>query len=91
MNESSDIYKELTKLTVKDFPKFKINSIYDLGTYYVVSLIPNGMKQTDDSFICDPYHKIDKKSGKISGFTPMMDIKAFKKALKDPIYMANNT
>lgn len=44
-----------------------IKSMSDFGSYYVICMM------TDDSKpIMDPYMKVDKKSGEMSGFNPKM-------------------
>ena len=72
---------------VKEFKNFELHTALDMGGYYAISLCPKGMSTSSDSYIVDGWHKVDKKTGKISGFSPMMDIEAFKKGMKSPLYI----
>ena len=69
----------------KAFKGGKIDSILDFPTLYCVSYLPKGSKvgdQYDDAFL-----SVDKKTGKVSAYNPLLDIKSFTKANKNPIYV----
>lgn len=76
---------EIKKLFKKSNPDFYINSILDLGEYYVINL----QKETSnsDDFILDSLYKLDKKTRKISSFTLEENRKAYLKALNNPFYL----
>ena len=61
-----------------------IHYIYDLGSYYVAVALPPKVKPED---VDDAYLKVDKKSLKVSGYSPFLDIEAYKKAIKNPVYV----
>ena len=71
----------------KAYPKFYVNSVLDLGDYYVVNLQKNGLNA--DEFVLDSLYKVDKKTKKVSSFTPAENRKAYLNALKNPLYLKN--
>lgn len=62
-----------------------INSVLDLGSYYVVTLVPKNMKP--DDFFIDGRFKAYKSTGKIEPFSTDMDREKYLKALKNPFYV----
>ena len=62
-----------------------VNSVLDLGNYYVVSMVPKTMPK--DDFMVDGLFKIDKKVSKIEEFGLDMDREKYLKALKNPVYI----
>ena len=62
-----------------------VNSLLDLGDYYVVSMVPKIMPK--DDFMIDGRFKVDKKISKIEGFSTNMDRDKYLKALKNPVYL----
>lgn len=71
----------------KAYPKFYVNSVLDLGNYYVVNLQKNGLNA--DEFVLDSLYKVDKKTKKVSSFTLAENRKAYLNALKNPLYLKN--
>lgn len=68
-------------------PSFYVNSILDLGTYYVVNLQKNS--SNPENFILDNLYKMDKKTKKVESFVIDDDRKAYLNALKNPLYIKN--
>ena len=68
-------------------PNFYVNSILDLGTYYVVNLQKNS--SNPENFILDNLYKMDKKTKKVESFVINDDRKAYLNALKNPLYLKN--
>ena len=68
-------------------PSFYVNSILDLGTYYVVNLQKNS--SNPENFILDNLYKMDKKTKKVESFVIDDDRKAYLNALKNPLYLKN--
>lgn len=66
-------------------PNFYVNSILDLGTYYVVNLQKNS--SNPENFILDNLYKMDKKTKKVESFVINDDRKAYLNALKNPLYL----
>lgn len=62
-----------------------VNSVLDLGNYYVVSMVPKNMPK--DAFMINGRFKLDKKLTKIEGFNTDMDREKYLKALKSPLYL----
>lgn len=62
-----------------------VNSILDLGDYYVVSVVPKNIK-IDETFM-DGLFKIDKGFKKVEPFGLDMDRKKYLEALKKPLYV----
>lgn len=65
-----------------------INSVLDLESYYVVTLVPKNMKP--DDFFIDGRFKVNKSTGKIEPFSTDMDREKYLKALKNPFYVKKN-
>ncbi|MBP5593904.1 MAG: hypothetical protein J6Y02_00885 [Pseudobutyrivibrio sp.] len=68
----------------KDFKGGTIESILDFPSLYCVAYKPKGAgkgDEYDDSFL-----SVDKKSGKVSPYNPLLDMKSFSKANEHPIY-----
>lgn len=64
-----------------------VNSVLDLGSYYVVNMVPKNMPK--DDFFIDGLFKCDKETGKISPFCIEMDREKYLKALKNPFYLGH--
>lgn len=62
-----------------------VNSILDLGEYYVVSMVPKSMPK--DDFMVDGLFRIDKKFTSISPFLLDMNREKYLNALKKPLYI----
>lgn len=69
----------------KQYSGFYVNSILDLGAYWVVNLQKES--SNPDDFILDNLYKMDKKSKKISSFTIDENRKTYIKSLKKPVYL----
>ena len=57
----------------------KCTSVLDMNSMFVVSIQPKNWKPGE--MLLDPYFSVDKKTGKVSEWTPIMDPEGFKKAL----------
>lgn len=62
-----------------------VNSILDLGNYYVVSLVPKTIPKGEG--FNGGLYKLDKSLKKIEGFHPIMDNERYLKALQNPLYV----
>lgn len=64
---------------------FVVDKVFDFGDSYLVCVGSPNNKNAD--FILDPFFLFNKKSRKTFGFSPTMNIEAFKKAMKSkPLY-----
>lgn len=79
---------EAAKKALKENPGMKIREALDVGNKYVFSIVPESAKPGETYL--DPYQAVDKNTGKVSGFAPMMDIDNFVKALEHPIDLAED-
>ena len=86
--------KELVKLIQKKFDTDKeynskglmiVQSILDLGDYFVVTMTLRNLPK--DDFMVDGQFKLDKKLSKITPFSPEMDREKYFKALEKPLYV----
>lgn len=68
-----EIAKDVVK---KNNPKMTIVQSLELPKWYVFALKPN-----NGDVLMDPYVSVDKKTGKVSGWNPQMDLENFKKAI----------
>lgn len=87
-----DVVKKIQKLFDNDEEydskgMMVVNSVLDLGNYYVTSMVPKNMKR-DDVFEGGRF-KIDKKVSKIEAFDTDMDREKYLKALNSPLYLRN--
>lgn len=69
----------------KAFSGGTIESILDFPSLYCVAYKPKGAGATDE--YDDSFLSVDKKSGKVSPYNPMLDVKSFSKANEHPIYV----
>lgn len=75
----------LTVLFKKYKPDMVINSILDLGTYYVVNLTKPNLKNGD--FVLDNLYSVNKQNNKIKSFIVGDDPKRYNDAMKRPVYI----
>lgn len=61
-----------------------LNSVYDYGNKYLISIAPK--EEKNDEFLMDPFYTVEKKTFKLSGFSPRMDPDGFSKAMKNKLY-----
>lgn len=66
-----------------------MNSILDLGQYYVVNLTRDGL--SDDEFVLDNLYRVDKRTFNIKEFAVSDDRQSYLKASKRPIYIRNKS
>ena len=72
-------YEEAIKKVLLKHKDCKCTSVLDMNSVFVVSIQPK--KWNPGEMLLDPYFSVDKKSGKVSEWTPIMDPEGFKKAL----------
>lgn len=76
-------FKEVMDRVLSGHKDCKIITVLEFSDKFVVSIQPKNWNP--DEILLDPYFSVDKKSGKISEWTPIMDPDGFKKALKDGV------
>ena len=76
---------KLKAFVAKKKPNEIINSILDLGSYYVVSLTKPNLSK--DEFMLDNLYKIDKTLSSIKEFSIIDDREKYLQALKKPVYV----
>ena len=57
----------------------KVTSVMDIKDNFVVAIEPNNWNQ--DEILMDPFFAVNKQTGKVSEWTPIMDPEGFKQAL----------
>lgn len=67
----------------KKHPESRVISGMDFPDKFVFSIVPK--KEKDASRLMDPFFSVDKKTGKVSEFSPIMDIENFRKNIKNPV------
>lgn len=70
----------------KQEPKWEVLSIFDMGNYYIFSMVPKKLFSTNSEMV-DCLQRLDPKTGKIVGFSPSEDREKFIKAVQNPVYM----
>lgn len=72
-------YKDAIKKVLSKHKDCKCTSVLDMKSAFIVSIQPKNWNQ--DEMLLDPYFAVDKKTGKISEWTPIMDPEGFKEAI----------
>lgn len=72
-------YEEAIKKVLSKHKDCKCTSVLDMKNAFVVSIEPKNWNQ--EEMLLDPYFSVDKKTGKVSEWTPIMDPEGFKEAL----------
>ena len=86
MNEMNNDIKIMSKLVKSNFKGCFLQAVYDFGSDYLIHVEKDD--HTDDDYLQDSFYKVNKKTGDLSGFSPSMDIKRFKKVLNNPLYIS---
>ena len=76
--------KNAGNLVLKECKNATISTIMELNNSFIVCIVPNNLKDGDISL--DSFFKVEKSSGKVSEYSPVMDPEEFKKALKNIVY-----
>lgn len=77
-------FKEAGNIVAKEYPDGIVSAIMEIDNSFIICLIPKNLKPGDISL--DSFFKVDKKTKKISEYSPVMDPEEFKKALKNIVY-----
>ena len=77
--------KNLKSAVERNMKNYVLDMVLDFGSAYVIAINEKGLPE--DEHLTDPFYLVDKKTGKLSGFSPMMDIEKFKKEIKNPLYL----
>lgn len=77
-------YKEANKLVMELHKNSKVTSTMDAGNKFIISLVPNNLKKGE--FVLDGFFSVDKKTGKVNEYSPVMDTEEFKRAMKNVVY-----
>lgn len=72
-------YEEAIKKVLSKHKDCKCTSVLDMKNAFVVSIEPKNWKQ--DEILMDPFFAVNKKTGAVSEWTPIMDPEGFKEAL----------
>lgn len=72
-------YEEAIKSVLSKHKGCKCTSVLDMKSKFIVSIQPNNWNPGE--MLLDPYFSVDKKTGKVSEWTPIMDPEGFKNAL----------
>lgn len=81
--EYSFVKRSLDK--TKEWKGSIIESILDMGSYYSVAYSPE--KPPKGAYYEDSFCSVDKNTGKVKAFNPLMDMKKFTEANKSPVYV----
>ena len=72
-------YREAIKKVLSKHKDCKCTSVLDMKSIFVVSIQPNNWNPGE--MLLDPYFSVEKKTGTVSEWTPVMDPEGFKEAL----------
>lgn len=85
MNIEKDI--EILKAAVeRNMEGMVLNVVADFGKAYLIGI---AFKDETKGQVMDPYYLVEKKTYRLAGFSPTMDIEKFKTAIKKPLYVRN--
>ena len=79
------IWESAKRIIEKAYPDSIVNSIMEIPMGYVINIQPKDWK--DGEVILDGFFKIDKITGVLTEYSPVMDTKEFKYALNHPVYI----
>lgn len=77
-------YKEANSLIEKKYKDSHASVTMDLGKKFIIALEPNNLKKGITSL--DSFFSVNKQTGNIKEYSPVMDPEEFKKALKRVVY-----
>lgn len=77
-------FEEANKLVLKDHKDAHINQTFDAGKKFIIDLEPNNLKEGVTSL--DGFFSVDKVSGEVKEYSPVMDPEEFKNAMKHIVY-----
>ena len=87
-NKLENDISSLSSAVERNFKGLVLSRLYDFGKDYLMVLDYKTKK--NDEFLCDPFYTVNKKTYKLAGFSPDMNIELFKKTMKaKPIYERN--
>ena len=72
------------RIVLKAYPDSIINSIMETENNYIVNIQPKDWD--DNEVILDGFFKVSKITGKLTEYSPVMDVNEFKYALNHPVY-----
>lgn len=76
-------FKEAMDRVLSGHKDCKVTMVLEFSDKFIVSIEPKDWNP--EEILLDPFFAVDKKSGKVSEWTPIMDPDGFKKALKDGV------
>ena len=71
------------QILLKKYPDSVVNAVLDTPSGYILYIQPKDWDKSKG--ICNGYFKINKTTGKISEYSPVMDPEEFKTAMKNRI------
>lgn len=74
--------KKATEIILKKSPLLKVRACMDYGKFYVFTLAPLYVKDSDEYVTGVIFPAVDKKTGKIFDYDITTDLDAFDKAIK---------
>ena len=77
-------FKEANELLLKQHKDCMVTSTMDAGDKYIIALVPNSFSK--DQFVLDGLFSVNKKTGEIKEYSPVMDPKEYKTAMKHEVY-----
>lgn len=76
-------YDDAKSIILKTHSDSKINGSYKIPTGYVFSLKPKNWKK--DEYVLDGFFKVSNETGKISEYSPTMNLDEFKEMFNNKI------
>lgn len=84
-NKLENDISNLSDAVERNFKGFVLSRLYDFGKDYL--MVIDYKTKKDDEFLYDPFYTVNKKTYKLAGFSPDMNIELFRKTMKSkPIY-----
>ncbi len=83
INHEIHSFSEATKNIECNFSGFVVNAVYAIDSGYIFSIEPKEM--SDNKYVLGGFYKIERMTGEITGYSPVMNPEEFKNALNNPV------
>lgn len=80
-------HEKAAEIVIAAYPDSIVNSVMDAKAGYIVNIQPKNWN--DNDVILDGFFRVDKRTGKLSEYSPVADVDEFKYALAHPVYLRN--
>lgn len=80
--------KGSSEIVLKRFQNFRIEAAFQTPTLYIFHIQPKDATTIFER-ITDSFYSVDKETGELSDYAPLLDIDNFNTAIQEPLYLYN--